>query len=97
MNKRGKLALKILTVTAAFSCALAGGYFLTPNKVKELAVPSKKGGRTSSGVVSEGENSHFMRFVSRLTKDTGVSENQEKQYYGCNAQFENFSVSFKSS
>ena len=95
MNKKGKLILKIITGFTAFSAALAGGYFLTPNRVKQITSSKKTSGRTSAGVISEGEDSHFMRFVTRLTQETGISENETKQYYGCNAEFENFSVSFK--
>ena len=95
MNSKGKLITKIVTGATAFVCALAGGYFLTPNKVKQLAGPEKKSGRTSPGIVAEGEDSNFMRFVTRLTKDTGISENKDNEYYGFNAEFEDFSVSFK--
>ena len=94
MNKVGKTILKITTAITAFAGALATGYFLTPNRVKQITTPARTG-RTSSGIIAEGEDSHFMRFVTRLTKETGISENEEKEYYGCYAELENFSLSFK--
>ena len=94
MNRKGKTFLKVLTGVTAFAASLATGYLLTPNRIKQLATPTRTA-RSSSGVVSEGEDSHFMRFVSRLTKETGISENDEKEFYGCHADFENFSLSFK--
>lgn len=94
MSKKGKSFLKILTGAGAFAAALTSCYFLTPNKVKKLAAPAKTG-RTSPGTISEGEDSHFMKFITRLTQDTGIAENESKEYYGVNAAFENFSVSFK--
>ena len=94
MNRKGKTFLKILTGATAFAAALASAYILTPNRVKTLVAPQKSG-RTSSGVISEGEDSHFMKFVTRLTKDTGISENDEKKFYGVTAEFEDFALSFK--
>ena len=93
MNRKAKTFLKVLTGATAFAAALATGYILTPNRIKTLSAPQKSG-RVGS-VVSEGEDSHFMRFVTRLTKETGISENDEKEYYGCYAELENFSVSFR--
>ena len=94
MNKKGKVITKVITAFTAFAGALAGGYFLTPNRVKQLSV-TPKGKTNRPSTVVEGEDSHFMRFVARLTEETGISETDNKDFYGFNLAFENFSLSFK--
>ena len=97
MNKIGKLITQIATGATAFAGALACAYFLTPNKVKQLDQTQRSGRKTAgtaSEVIDEGD-SNFMKFVSRLTKDVGMSENSEKEYYGFNMEFEDFALSFR--
>lgn len=97
MNKIGKLITQIATGVTAFAGALACAYFLTPNKVKQLDQTQRSGRKTAgtaSQVTDEGD-SNFMKFVSRLTKDVGMSENTEKEYYGFNMEFEDFALSFR--
>ena len=98
MNKIGKLITQIATGATAFAGALACAYFLTPNKVKQLDQVQKTG-RKNAGTPSENnaeDDSNFMKFVSRLTKDVGMSEdNNEKEYYGFNMEFEDFELSFR--
>ena len=97
MNKIGKLITQIATGATAFAGALACAYFLTPNKVKQLDQTQRSGRKTAgtaSEVIDEGD-SNFMKFVSRLTKDVGMSENSEKEYYGFNMEFEDFALSLR--
>lgn len=98
MNKIGKLITQIATGATAFAGAVACAYFFTPSKVKQIEQAQKKERKTAgtASEVVEEDDSNFMKFVSRLTKDVGISEdNEEKEYYGFNMEFENFELSFR--
>ena len=97
MNKRLKKLLKRTGIGAtgfvAFAGAVIGGYIITPNRSKVIDV-----------TVQEREKTLFERFVERLTKDVGMSENEngeeEVESY-LSAKFagltsnEKFSVTYK--
>ena len=98
MNKIGKLITQITTGATAFAGALACAYFLTPSKVKQIDQTQRAGRKTAGSASTEiqNEESNFMRFVTRLTKDVGMSEDKtEKEYYGFNMEFEDFELSFR--
>lgn len=70
MNKRLKKLLKrtgiVTTGFVAFAGAVIGGYLLTPNRSKLIDVS-----------VQEREKTLFEKFVEKLTKDVGVSEDEQ--------------------
>ena len=96
MNRKGKIITRIITGATAFVASIATAYFLTPNKVKELQnSKSPTAARKKQSADVEDQDSNFMRFVTRLTKETGIKENETKEYYGFNVEFENLGISFK--
>ena len=94
MNKKGlkNKIIKASAVIAVFSTSLAAAYFLTPNTVKKgvFNLPDETDADNDSAP-------HFSQFVTRLTNDIGINgeETENRTYYGMNASFDNFVVSFK--
>lgn len=79
MNKRFKKLLKrtgiVSTGFVAFAGAVVGGYLITPNRSQLIDVS-----------VKEREKTLFERFVEKLTRDVGITENdsgeeQEVEHY----------------
>lgn len=88
MNK----SLKIITGSLTFVLSVGAAYFLIPNKVKKAV--------SENNVIENNEEDgllpiHFKRFIDTFEKDTGLNENEEKEYYGMHASFENFALSFR--
>ena len=71
MNKKLKKLLKrtgiVTTGFLAFAGAVVGGYLITPNRSRLIDVS-----------VQEREKTLFEKFVAKLTKDVGMSEDQEE-------------------
>ena len=99
MNKKLKTTiLRAGTGLMVFAASAAVAYFMTPSSVKKAIfkqnspVISDDNGSTDEG------NTHFGEFVNRLMKDTGITESEEgeqREYYGLQASFDDFSVSFR--
>ena len=92
MNK--KILKRILGIgagTLTFFLAVGCAYYLTPNRVVK--------GTFQTIEKDEFDESHFMKFINRFAKDTGISESdeneREREYYGMHAEFDAFSVAFK--
>ena len=101
MNKKLKtILIRTGTGIMVFAASLTGAYLLTPNSVRK-SVFSQNSGLTPKTNTEESEAGfayHFSDFVNQLMKDTGIGnteEGEEKEYYGLQASFENFSISFK--
>ena len=92
MNKKKilKTSGKISAGLLVFAGSLATAYLLTPNKVKKAGIVDDPG---------ETSTDHFNNFIQTFMNDTGISEttddNRTREYYGMNASFENFGLSFK--
>lgn len=91
---------KLITMSCvgigSFAASLAGSYLLTPSKTEKIS----SGFNDETQTDDEGKtSSHFMEFINRLSIDTGIAETtdpeRERHYYGMEAEFDNFSFSFK--
>lgn len=85
MKKTLKRAAIVSTGVLAFVGTFVGGYMVTPNRTKLIDVS-----------VDTPEPTAFGQFVSRLTKDIGLEEDDTAAKY-LNAQFDNFEMTYKTS
>ena len=93
MNQKFKKVLKttgkVATGFVAFAGTLFGAYVLTPNRTNFIDVSIK-----------EAEKTPFEKFVEKLTRDVGLSEDEEetsvpeKEANYLSARFENFKVQY---
>ena len=97
MSRVRKTLARIGAGVLFFGLSAGCAYFITPNAKKsiELSQKQKTHHENSSTEIAP---DHFMRFVNRLNKDTGIMEqniDEENTYYGFNINFDDFSVAFK--
>ncbi|MDY6276787.1 MAG: hypothetical protein SPL75_04900 [Bacilli bacterium] len=84
MKKALKRAAIISTGVLAFVGTFIGGYIVTPNRTKFIDVS-----------VDTPEPTAFGQFVTKITKDIGLDEEENTAAKYLNAQFDNFKVSYK--
>ncbi len=84
MKKVLKRAAIISTGVLAFVGTFIGGYIVTPNRTKFIDVS-----------VDTPEPTAFGQFVTKITKDIGLDEEENTAAKYLNAQFDNFKVSYK--
>ena len=78
----------------AFAGTLVGGYMLTPNKVKTINLSLKP----TEDIGGEGGlPTHFQQFVSKLTNDVGLGEEQpqEQEKLFFKATLDNFNIKYQ--
>lgn len=98
MNKKKTLKTigKISAGTLAFVLSLGGAYFLTPTRTRQGNFDSSNDFLKQE---EEEQSTHFSKFITKLSNDTGLSEaneeERERHYYGLQASFDGFSISFK--
>ncbi len=85
MKKALKRAAIISTGVLAFAGTFIGGYMVTPNRTKYIDVS-----------VDTPEPTAFGQFVTKITKDIGLDEDDTAAKY-LNAQFDNFEMTYKTS
>ena len=85
MKKALKRAAIITTGVFAFAGTFIGGYMVTPNRTKYIDVS-----------VDTPEPTAFGQFVSRITKDIGLEEDDTAPKY-LHAEFDNFEMTYKMS
>ncbi len=96
MNKKKikKIGLRSIIGVLTFGVAAVGAYMVTPSKVRSGLF---NGNEINNDGVEE-EVNHFAEFVNQFSIDTGITDTGEntgeKEYYGLDVEFENFSVSF---
>lgn len=83
MKKALKRAAIISTGVLAFVGTFIGGYMVTPNRTKFIDVS-----------VDTPEPTAFGQFVSRITKDIGLEEDDTAKSY-LNAEFDNLKLTYK--
>ena len=92
MNKVKKIISRVGTAILCLGISAGCAYFLTPNSRRSVTLSQKE---SSS---QDNSSSHFMRFVNRLSEDTGLMDNEineQNNYYGFNIKLDDFSVSFR--
>ena len=97
MSRVRKTLARFGTGILFFGLSAGCAYFITPNAKKSIELSEKQKTRHENST-TEVAPDHFMRFVNRLNKDTGIMEeniDEENTYYGFNINFDNFSVAFK--
>ena len=85
LKKHLKRAAIIGTGVFAFAGTVVGGYLVTPNRTKYIDVSTE-----------EAEPTAFGQFVSRITRDIGLEDDDTAPKY-LNAQFDNFEMTYKMS
>ena len=87
MKPRLKKFLKrtaiVSTGVVAFAGTLIGGYLLAPNRTKFINI-----------TVKERELTPFEKFVQRVSKDVGLSEDETGAVNYLSATFDNFVVAY---
>ena len=87
MNQKFKKFLKrtaiITTGVVAFGGTLVGGYVLAPNRTKYINI-----------TVKEREKTPFEKFVERVSKDVGLTEEEGTAAKYLSATFDDFSVKY---
>lgn len=99
--KKSQIFRRILVGSIVGLLALAGAYFLTPNKKIKVSynLPNQSGETLRT--------THFQKFIDTFSHDTGLTELSDEEmeelienddvrhYYGLQASFDDFSLEFK--
>ena len=87
-KKFWKRTAKIATASVTFLGTLVGAYFLVPNRSRYVNIE-----------VKEPQTTAFEKFVAQLSRDVGLSEQQEQEEVAnyLHASFDNFRVDYKMS